>query len=97
MPPEELALGEPQATYCTVRRAAQQLGVSRQLVYRMFQSGTLPGIKVEGAVRISTAGLSEYIRQHSNAPTPAEEEEPRAPQRPDRRLRPTRFRFVPPA
>jgi excisionase family DNA binding protein len=67
----------------TARQAAARLGVSDKLVYRMFHAGKLRGVKVEGAVRIYTAAVEDYIRAHTNRPPEA----PAAPPPPDERGR----------
>jgi excisionase family DNA binding protein len=92
----------------TVRETALTLGVSPQLVYRLFHAGKLLGLKVEGAVRINRASLDEYIAAHSNAPPQvlvpgaAEAPPPSGPATPPpaprrRRVarRETGYRFVP--
>jgi hypothetical protein len=68
--------------WLTVKKAAEQLGdVSAKLVYKMFDRGVLDGIKVEGALRISQASVTRYLRVHRNkkprALPPGVDEEPK--------------------
>ena len=72
-------LRSPQSTdppFVTVRQAAEALGVSIKLVYKLFHAKRLRGIKVESAVRIDRESLQEYVRRHQN--TPPREDDPGA-------------------
>lgn len=45
----------------TVREAAERLGVSRDTVYRLLQSGALPSLTIGRARRISVWALDTFI------------------------------------
>lgn len=46
---------------CTVREAAEALGVSERTVYRMIDAGEIPAARVRGALRIPRARLSDLF------------------------------------
>ena len=67
--------GEP--GMLTAAAAATLLGVSAKLVYKLFRSGELAGVKIAGAMRIHRESVTAYLSAHSNKkpappqPTPA--------------------------
>jgi excisionase family DNA binding protein len=90
------------AVMLTAQQAAERLGVSAKLVYKLFHRRELEGVKIAGAVRIHRASVENYLSSHSNkkpaAPTVAEPA-PIPAARPKRRRRSSRsegFRFLPP-
>jgi excisionase family DNA binding protein len=61
----------------TAAAAATWLGVSAKLIYKLFRSGELAGVKIAGAMRIHRESVTAYLSAHSNKkpappqPTPA--------------------------
>ncbi len=69
MVPDELKDVSPQSVQkkrLTVLETSTELGVSKQLVYRLFHGGELLGIQVGRAVRIDRDSLDDYIARHKN-------------------------------
>jgi excisionase family DNA binding protein len=54
----------------TVPEVAARLRVSRATIYRLFRTGTLPGLRVSNAIRVPAEAL-DGLRSHST-PRPAE-------------------------
>lgn len=46
--------------------AAARLGVSREVVYRLLQSGELPAYRIRGQWRVSHEKLLEYLETCRN-------------------------------
>lgn len=97
---------KPPPRFMTVKEAAEALTLSPKTVYRMVDKGELPGLNFGGAVRISRAGLEEYIArqmakglQTEDAPSPRAVKQLVAsrPAHPPRNARqqPRRFQCVP--
>ena len=47
----------------TVRQVAQHLAVSRAPVYRLFDRGELPHLRVSSCIRIRREDLDDFIRR----------------------------------
>lgn len=54
----------------TPEQAADHLQVSRRTVYTLLRQGKLPGKKIGGSWRLSTAALEEFLR-HPDPQPPA--------------------------
>lgn len=51
---------------CTLQEAAEFLKVSVRGVYRLFESGMLPCVKVGNLNRVRLADLEEYIQRQTS-------------------------------
>jgi excisionase family DNA binding protein len=54
----------PGSRFLTVRRVADELGVSQYTVRRLIHDGTLAGVRVGSALRIPRAAMEEYIEEN---------------------------------
>ncbi len=52
----------------TVEQAAQRLGISRGLMYKMIGSGQMPSVKMGRLRRVSVAQLEMWLRGETPAP-----------------------------
>jgi excisionase family DNA binding protein len=53
----------PHERLITVRAVAARLCVSAASVYKLFQSGKLPGLRIGGALRFQPSAIDEYLGQ----------------------------------
>ena len=65
--------------WLTVREAADYLGVSPGLVYKMYRRKELQGIQVASAIRIDAAFLAAYVQAALNIQSEPEPEPEAAP------------------
>ncbi|QDV75563.1 helix-turn-helix domain-containing protein [Botrimarina mediterranea] len=47
----------------TIQQVAERLNVSARLVYKLASTGALKAYRIGGAIRITTAQLTEYLGQ----------------------------------
>lgn len=55
---------DTQPEFVTVREVAERLRVARMTVYRMVTNGELYSVKVRGSIRIASADVEAYLRNH---------------------------------
>ncbi len=55
--------GESEGSMLTIQQVAERLNVSARLVYKLAATGALKAYRIGGAIRITTAQLTEYLRQ----------------------------------
>lgn len=60
------------STMLTVAQAAERMGVSRPVAYRLIASGEITRYKIGGCVRVKDADVDAYI-EASRTPSVAEE------------------------
>lgn len=63
-PPPAIPGGIPKLAY-SVEEAAEALGVSRSLVYRLIHQSGFPSVKLRGRRLISAELLAEWVRQQA--------------------------------
>jgi excisionase family DNA binding protein len=85
-----------------VRQAAAHLGVSPQMIYRLFHGGELRGLQIGRAVRIDRDSLLAYEAAHQNKgpevpipPAPPTPADPPTPWPRRRAKRAAGFQFFP--
>jgi excisionase family DNA binding protein len=48
----------------TVKEVAQQLSVSVSTVYKAIEAGALPAYKIQGAIRVKSEDLDQYLEHN---------------------------------
>ena len=74
---EVAVLAEASTPAMTVRDVAQYLNVNEKTVYRLAQSGELPGFKVAGAWRFQRSDLDSWIREQKREAKRSHSDKPR--------------------
>jgi excisionase family DNA binding protein len=54
----------------TVKQAAETLNVSRRLVYKLVQGGSLRAMRVASAIRVPESAVWAYLERSTQAPPP---------------------------
>ena len=65
-PRREFADNAPRATgseplLVSVKKAAEMLSISRSQCYELVRAGTIPAVRLGRSIRVSYAGLQEFI------------------------------------
>jgi excisionase family DNA binding protein len=54
---------ETQILLMKITEVARALGVSKSTVYTMIAKGEIPSIRIRGGLRVSSAGLTQWIEE----------------------------------
>lgn len=86
----------PDTAFLSLSEVATYLGISRPTVWRLLDSGELPGLKIRDTWRVEKADLSVWIDQQKSA----SQEKIRATKKPSKKRpvgRPRKVSFKPAA